>query len=209
MIKSILIEISKKYALIKFRKKWRKKNPHNFTIADSLFPMENVFIGDKTYGNIRVMDYGDNCNKLSIGSYCSIGPDVVFLLAAEHRTKTITTYPLKAKLLELGNEGLSKGDIEVGDDVWFGTRVIINSGVEIGQGAIIASGSVVTKDVPPYAIVAGIPAKIVKYRYDEKIIMELSKVDIKEVLKSVSDINVDKLYIDLEKLTDLGKVLGK
>lgn len=73
------------------------------------------------------------------------------MLSADHPTDLLSTYPYKVKLLNQPLEGVSKGDIVVGDDVWFGFRSTIMSGVHIGQGAIIAAGAVVTKDVPPCA----------------------------------------------------------
>ena len=71
---------------------------------------------------------------------------------------------------------ISKGPIIVGNDVWIGFRSIILSGVTIGDGAVIYAGSVVTKDIPPYAIVAGVPAKIIRYRFDAKTIERLARV---------------------------------
>ena len=73
--------------------------------------------------------------------------------------------------------GLTNGDIVVGDDVWVGQRAIIMSGVNIGQGAVIGAGAIVTKNVPPYAIVGGIPAKVIRYRFSEELIQELLKID--------------------------------
>lgn len=81
----------------------------------------------------------------------------------------VSTYPFKRKLFHGGEEAVSKGDIIVGDDVWVGYGATILSGVHIGQGAVIAAGAVVNKDVPPYAIVGGIPAKVIKYRFSESV----------------------------------------
>lgn len=82
----------------------------------------------------------------------------------------------------------SKGDIVIHDDVWIGYGAIITSGLEIGQGAVIAAGSVVTKNIPPYAIVGGNPAHIIRYRFDEELrlklcTLDLSKIDV-ETIKS-------------------------
>ena len=75
------------------------------------------------------------------------------------------------------DEATSKGKIEISDDVWIGTNALILSGVHIGKGAVVAAGSVVTKDVPPFAIVGGVPAKVIKYRFPDDIIACLMKCD--------------------------------
>ena len=78
-------------------------------------------------------------------------------------------------------DATSKGDILIGDDVWIGERAVILSGVEIGRGAIVAAGAVVSKSIPPYAIAAGVPAKVVKYRFDDDLISELLKIDFDKI----------------------------
>ena len=104
-----------------------------------------------------------------IGNYISIAQNVHFLLDVEHFANHISTYPFKVKLLHSQkSESFSKGDIIIDDDVWIGYGATILSGVRIGQGAVVATGAVVTSDVPPYAIVGGVPAKVIKYR-NEKI----------------------------------------
>ena len=96
-------------------------------------------------------------------------------------------------------EALSKGSIIVEDDVWIGARTVILSGVRIGQGAIIAAGSVVTKDVEPYSIVAGNPAKLIKYRFEDNIRAELRAFNIGMLTKNIVKDNIDKVY---ESLTE-------
>lgn len=105
-------------------------------------------------------------------------------------------------------EARSKGSIVIKDDVWVGANSLILSGVTIGQGAVVAAGSVVTKDVPPYAIVGGNPAKIIRYRFEEKIIKKLLKID-------YSKINPDKIIPNIkywyEQVTEknIDELLGK
>lgn len=82
----------------------------------------------------------------------------------------------------------------VDDDVWIGSRATILSGVHIGQGAIVAAGSVVTRDVPPYAVVGGVPTRIIKYRFTEDIIKELLKIDYSKINASFVEIHTDLLY---------------
>lgn len=184
-------------SLLKFRFykiKWHKINSHNFTTIGNIFNFSKVSVGNKTYGILHVVDYSDNPTRLIIGSYCSIACGVKFLLGGEHYLNTITTYPIKAKLYNLGNEALSKGDIILNDDVWVGENSLICSGVTIGQGAVIAAGSVVTKNVEPYAIVGGNPAKIIKYRFDKVCIEKLLSINIEKVLSKINDKNLYLAY---------------
>ena len=116
----------------------------------------------------------------------------------------ISTYPFKVKLLETETmEAFGKGDIVVDDDVWTGYGCFIMSGVHIHQGAVIAAGSVVAKDVPPYVIVGGVPAKIIKYRFEEDVIRELLKIDYNKLTKDIVAQHIDCLYeelIDIEQI---------
>ena len=108
-----------------------------------------------------------------------IREDVVFILGGEHRADWITTYPFNALFSEgahITGHPSSKGDIVIGNDVWIGYQSCILSGVTIGNGAIIGAKSVVTKDVPPYAIVAGNPAKFIRYRFPQETIDKLENL---------------------------------
>ncbi|MBM6929940.1 CatB-related O-acetyltransferase [[Clostridium] spiroforme] len=113
---------------------------------------------------------------------------------------------------EDGTSAISKGSITVSDDVWIGTRAIILSGVNIGQGAIIAAGSVVTKDVPAYAVVAGIPARIIKYRFSNEMINLLLKFDFSKLDKDFIIKHKEQLQLPLkneEQVSFLLQELGK
>lgn len=96
-------------------------------------------------------------------------------------------------------EAISKGDIIVKDDVWIGRNALIMSGVNIGQGAVIAAGAVVTKDVPPYAIVGGVPAKVIRYRFEEEIINELVNVDFDKFNVEFIRSNIDGFTCEVTK----------
>lgn len=198
----------------KFSVEWRKRNAHNFTTPVIHFNMDAVRVGKGTYGNLYVVtrDYQDV--RLAIGDYCSIAGGVKFLLSGNHQYDIISTYPYE--LLVLKNKGtgiaVAKGDIVVGDDVWFGEKAIICSGVTVGQGAIVAAGAIVTKDVEPYAIVGGNPAKLLKYRFCENIRRRLVEMNVGDIFEQarinnnfqslhtvLTESNVDEIIKEYDK----------
>lgn len=181
---------------------WRKKNMHNSTYPKNIFNIDNVIVGMGTYGEINLGN--DTQQMLYIGNYVSIGGNVTFLLGLDHITNTISTFPFRKMLLNAQvNEAISKGDIIIDDDVWLGTNSTIMSGVHIGQGAVVAAGAVVTKDVPPYAIVGGVPAKIIKFRFEPELIKELVKIDYSKLSKGEIEKHIDELYVELINTTQL------
>ncbi|WP_169313411.1 glycosyltransferase [Treponema primitia] len=182
---------------ISFSEKWRLLNNHNGTVAKNPFRFEKVHVGKKTYGELNVFDSSNDNTILKIGNYCSIAHDVIFLLGAEHQNNNISTFPFKVRLFGYYREALSKGDIIVNDDVWIGINATICSGVSIGQGAIVGAGSVVTKDVPPYAIVCGNPAKIIKYRFDKSICEKLLGINICELFDKFTEKDIKLIYTPL------------
>lgn len=181
--------------------KWRKKNQHNFTTAKNIFPHEIVEVGVMTYGNLDVRTWGNKEEKLIIGSYVSIAQDVIFILGGNHRYDTLSTYPFKVMVLGEKEEALTKGAIIVEDDVWIAVGVIVLSGVTIGKGAVIAAGSVVTKDIPPYAIVGGNPARVIKYRFEEELLIEANDFKLSKIDKEYIEENKKELYESLTKNT--------
>lgn len=189
--------LKNKIKLVYQKRVWRKKNKHNFTNLNNCCNMKKIRVGRFTYGNLNV--YTSECENegLIIGDFCSIASSAKFLLAGEHRTNCFSTYPIKQKLLQKGIDTLSRGPIKIDNDVWIGEDVLILSGVHIGQGAIIAAGAVVTRDVPPYAIVGGVPARIIKYRFEFNIVSQLLKVDYGKLTKEMMEIHVDQLYEEL------------
>ncbi len=130
-------------------------------------------IGEYTYGAPVIYDY--ETESLKIGRYCSIGPNVTLILGGNHRTDWITTYPFNAKFHDFRHidSHKPKGGLTIGNDVWIAANVTILSGVTVGNSSIIAAGSVVVKDVPAYAIVAGNPAKVVRMRFEQNVIEKL------------------------------------
>lgn len=185
--------------LIKFKKEWRDNNSHNYTVAKNIFNSEIVDIGKMTYGHLEVHTWGSSNEKLSIGSYVSIASGVKFLLGGNHYYNTFSTYPFKVKVMEESIEAYSNGAIVVEDDVWIGTDATILSGVRIGQGAVIAAGSMIVKDVPPYSIVGGNPAKVIKYRFNQQIIDKLLNIDFNSIDEKFIKQNIDKLYLELNE----------
>lgn len=133
-------------------------------------------IGPHTYGVPVILEAGEA--GLIIGDYCSIGPNVTIILG-NHRADLVSTYPFRTlshfwPSAEGGQDDhSSKGEVIIGNDVWIGAHATIMSGVTIGDGAVIAAQALVTKSVPPYAIVGGNPAKVIRYRFPEMVIARL------------------------------------
>lgn len=172
-----MLNIVNKYLL---KKKWRKINSHNRTRLGKVTNFDCVSIGNGTYGPIYA-EISRKDVRLIIGNYCSIAENVTFILSSEHKTNLLSTFPFDAIYGNNNSDAGSKGNIVVGDDVWIGYGSIILSGVNIGQGAVIAAGSVVTKNVEPYSVVGGVPAKLLKYRFSDDVINLLKQVDYNKV----------------------------
>lgn len=188
--------------LYKQRKKWKKTNKHNNTYLINAYDMSLITVGRYTYGPIDV-EMASRNYVLKIGSFCSIAEKVKFILSADHCMDCISTFPFKSKVIGNTLEGVSKGNIVIKDDVWIGYGSIILSGVTIGQGAVIAAGTIVTKDVPPYAVVGGNPAHIIKYRFDTKIIKQLQKIDYNKLTKESIVTHIEDLETKIENENQL------
>ena len=136
--------------------------------------------GAFSYGVPRILIW-DYDTRLYIGKFCSIAEEVTFILGGEHRSDWITTFPFGAFPEEWDSDELkgrpkSKGDIVVRDDVWIGYGATILSGVKIGHRAIVGAKSLVSKDVPHYAIVTGNPARVIGFRFNDSQIDELLRL---------------------------------
>ena len=185
---------------LKRQRLWRSRNLHNTTMVSGVdFSMKQVSVGQGTYGAISALIFSD-IQSLSVGSYCSIAPNVSFIVSADHSINMLSTFPYKVKILGEKYEATSKGNIIVGDDVWIGQNSIVLSGIQIGQGAVIAAGAVVTKDIPPYAIAAGVPARVIKYRFSEPVIDFLLTLDYSQLTEAMIRTHIDDLYTPLDSL---------
>jgi virginiamycin A acetyltransferase len=168
----------------------------NLIFLKNVIISKNIEIGDFTYYDDQndPLSFEKNVlyhfdfigDKLIIGKFCAVASDVKFIMnGANHETAPISTYPFAIfgngweKILEgvnISDKYPHKGDTIIGNDVWIGYGVTIMPGVKVGNGAIIASLSVVTKDVPDYAIVGGNPATVIRKRFSEQDIQRLNDI---------------------------------
>lgn len=205
IIREILHPISLHFKLVRQNIKWRKKNYHNNIRLLSLCNISSISVGKCSYGDIDVHTFGNEEEKLLIGNYCSITNGCSFILSGEHDYKRFTTFPIdKMFCKENTVDAKCKGQIIIEDDVWIGFNCTILSGVRIGKGAVIGAGSVVSQDIPPYSIVVGSPAKVIKYRFSDIIIEKLKQIDfsnidnnqnieIEELIDHINEQNVEKV----------------
>lgn len=179
----------------------------------------NIIVGDYSYyddfenvenfeKNVKYL-FDFNGDKLIIGKFCMIASDVTFIMnGANHLTDAISSYPFSifggdwSDAME-GKSFPSKGDTIIGNDVWIGYGATIMPGVQVGDGAIIASKSVVTKDVAPYSIVGGNPAKEIRKRFSDERILELLALGwwdwpIEKITANVKHLtgnNIDEIFL--------------
>lgn len=187
--------------------RWKKMNKHNNTIANTLFDVSLVKVGKGSYGHLNVHSYGNKDEGLVIGNYCSIAGNVHFILSGGHDYLNFSTYPFYAMNDSRVIEATTKGRIIIEDDVWIGYGSIILSGVNIGRGAVIAAGSIVTRDVPPYAV--WINNKVYKYRFSQDTIDKLMNIDYSSldpirIINNNLNVHIDETNIDeiLSKISD-------
>jgi acetyltransferase-like isoleucine patch superfamily enzyme len=162
---------------LNLRKDKQKEEKNYFYMQDNP-RYSNYNIGRFTYGDPLVLEWGEG-TTLTVGSFCSISANVTILLGGNHRSDWITTFPFNVifeEFKQIEGHPSSNGDVIIGNDVWIALNTLILSGITIGDGAIIAANSVVTKDVEAYAIVGGNPAKKIKNRFDDKTIEDLLKI---------------------------------
>ncbi len=203
-------------------KVYPRSNDYKTIYLKNVITRDNIQIGDYTIYNDFYNDpkefeknnvlyqYPINNDKLIIGKFCSIACKAKFLMnSANHTLKSLSTYTFPIfgdewhKTLKPKDSWDNKGNIVIGNDVWIGYDAVILSGVKIGDGAIIGARAVVTKDVPPYAIVGGIPAKVIRKRFNDNVIDRLMKIKwwnwpdekIQENIQYIQSGNIDKLEL--------------
>ena len=181
----------------------------NIEIGD--YTMYNDFVNDPCdfQKNNVLYHYPVNHDKLLMGKFCSIACGAKFIFtSANHSLKSLSTYPFPIFFEEWGLNKAdvadawdNKGDIIIGNDVWVGYEAVILSGVTIGDGAIIGTRAVVTKDIPPYTIVGGVPAKPIRKRFTDATIARLLELKwwdwpderIKENIEKIQSGRIDEL----------------
>jgi len=160
-----------------------------------------VIIGAHTYGirksKFPILTAG---TRIEIGKYCSVAQHVLFVVG-RHSVERVSTFPFKAIFIKGGradDEDLIVESIVVGNDVWIGTRAMVMANVTIGHGAVVAAGSIVVNDVPPYAIVAGVPAKVIKMRFNPQQIEKLLAIAWWDWPEEKIAANIDLFYGDAD-----------
>jgi len=184
LFKNIIESVNSLRDLIYLRKLEvsRKKELKKYCSENKVKIYENVQLNNTTIGEYSYVAENTILSNCKIGKFCSIGPNSI-MGYGDHPVNFISTSPVFFLSEKIAHDSFTSKDyfesrnkITIGNDVWVGAQVYIKNGVNIGNGAIIAAGAVVTSDVPDYAIVGGVPAKVIKYRFDEDTIKQLSKL---------------------------------
>lgn len=196
----------------------RLVNPHNETRIHlaKLAKKRGFDIGAYSYGRPKVR-FAESGAPLSIGRYCSIADKVEILLGGNHRMDWISTFPFPAfpAVWPSANADYhaTSGGVHIGHDVWLGSGCIILSGVSIGHGAVVAAHAVVTKNVPPYAIVGGNPARVIRFRFSEDEIAallhtawwDLPKERVEALLPLLQDVSVSNFCAAVKQIRKEGR----
>lgn len=151
---------------------FRKRFPHTrINPGSHISIIGNIEIGEYTYGQMDIICF-NKTDSVKIGKFCSIASGVKIFGGGEHKKELISTFPLKYffQNYDIDPNVCSKGPAVIGNDVWIGTNSIVLSGVNISDGSIIGAGSVVSRNIPPYAIAAGNPIQIIGFRFSKEII---------------------------------------
>lgn len=166
----------------------------------------SIYLGDYSYygGDVRYISQTDLSFVVSIGKFCYIAHGTRFIIDLNHDYNRFSTYPFLERLgwQECEKINYGHGPPSIGNDVWIGTDSIINSGVHIGDGAVIAGRSVVTKDIEPYTIVGGNPAKVIKKRFSDDIIKQLLKYKWWDLPIEIIRTRLIPYYKDMNKFTE-------
>ncbi|HDL07913.1 MAG TPA: CatB-related O-acetyltransferase [Desulfobacteraceae bacterium] len=164
-------------------------------------------MGEHSYGNPKVLCWSDN-DSYKIGKFCCFADKITIFTGGNHRVDWVTTYPLRSKFNLPGADSdghpASKGETVICNDVWVGRGAVIMSGVTVGDGSVIGAYSVVSKNIPPYAIVAGNPARLIRYRFENYQIKALLRIkwwdwELDKILKAVSFLCDDQINTFIKK----------
>lgn len=153
------------------------ERPNHRRVAYNARITGDVLVGDYSYIGGRT-EIRAVLSRITIGRYCSIGRDVkIFSAGQMHRFDGISTYPFYVidKEIERRHYNVGTDATQIGNDVWIGSNAVIQAGVTVGDGAVIGASAVVTRDVEPYSVVAGVPARVIGSRFDEAAAAQVAK----------------------------------
>lgn len=200
------------------QKRYRKKKifvGRNIEVTNSKLSInsrvaEGASVRETSLGSFSSIGRNSKISHCNIGKFCAISWDCT-IGAVPHPIDNISinAFPYKRKMGFIEEDiRLEIRKVSIGNDVWIGANSVILSGVEIGHGAVIGAGAVVTKDVPPYAIVVGVPAKVIKYRFSEDIIEELLEIKWwdRDEKSLQNNINLFQKKLTKESLKELKKI---
>lgn len=210
LVKKLFNKYKNKIKFQKFLRQYKKYNIHNYTYPANIFNLNNVQIGNATYGVIDILDYGNTEAKVKIGSFCSIASGVKFLSGGGHKMNTLSTYPFYAYYTNKNEENTTRGEINIGDDCWIGLNSLICSEVKVGKGSVIGAGSVLRGSFEPYSIIIGNPAVCVKKRFSKEIINVIENINLNNLSKNKILEIIDNLYapLDMNIALKLSQTIG-
>jgi acetyltransferase-like isoleucine patch superfamily enzyme len=158
----------------------RRRRLARYVVEEVHYSTERLTLGRFTYGDPLVATFPGDTAAVRIGAFTSIGPDVILMDGGNHRADWVSTFPFRACLDMDGayqdGHPASRGDIEIGNDVWIGRGARVLSGVKIGNGAVVGGYAVVSRDVRPYAIVVGNPARETRRRFTDEQVDALERI---------------------------------